>query len=91
MTIIKFPQNTSNEPPFFSGIKKNGYHIYSLKNAETANYYPPELPDYPGVSLQDLKEDDIITIRVFFGIGNGKSNQNSSKESSEIQSWEEIV
>jgi hypothetical protein len=91
VTIIKFPQNPSNEPPFFSDIKEDGYHIYSLKNAETANYYPPELPDYPGVSLQDLKEDDIITIRVFFGIGNGKSNQNSSKESSEIQSWEEIV
>jgi len=28
-------------------------------------------PDYPGVALKALKEDDIITIRVFFGIGKG--------------------
>jgi hypothetical protein len=73
VTIIKFPQNPSNEPPFFSDIKEDGYHIYSLKKAETANYYPKELPDYPGVALKDLKEDDIITIRVFFGIGKGKN------------------
>jgi hypothetical protein len=72
MPIIKFPKNPNNEPPFFSDIKEDGYHIYSLKNAKTPNYYPPELPDYPGVSLKDLKEDDIITIRVFFGIGKGK-------------------
>jgi hypothetical protein len=72
MPIIKFPKNPNNEPPFFSDIKEDGYHIYSLKNAKTPNYYPPELPDYPGVSLKDLKEDDIITIRVFFGIGKGE-------------------
>ncbi len=77
MTIIKFPQNPSNEPPFFSDIKEDGYHIYSLENSKTPNFYPPELPDYPGVSLQDLKEEDIITIRVFFGIGKGKNNRKS--------------
>jgi len=73
MTIIKLPQNLSNEPPFFSDIKEKGYHIYSLENAKTPNFYPPELPDYPGVALKDLEEDGIITIRVFFGLGKGKN------------------
>jgi hypothetical protein len=74
MPIIKFPKKKpSNEPPFFSDIKKEGYHIYSLKNAKKPNFYAPELPNYHGVSLKDLKEDDIITIRVFFGIGKGKN------------------
>lgn len=73
MTIIQFPQkNPSNKPPFFSDIKEDGYHVYSLKNAKKPNFYPPELPGYQGVALKDLKEDDIITIRVFFGIGKGK-------------------
>lgn len=72
MPIINFPQKPDKEPPFFSEIKQDGYHIYSLKNANKPNYYPPELPQYPGVALKDLKEEDVITIRVFFGIGKGK-------------------
>lgn len=74
MPIIKSPKNNpKKEPPFFSDIKENGYHIYSLENAKKPNYYAPELPDYPGVGLKTLIEDDIITIRVFFGIGKGKN------------------
>ena len=72
MAIINFPSQQDNEPPFFKDIREDGYHIYSRKNAKKPNYYPPELPDYPGVALNGLKEDDIITIRVFFGIGKGK-------------------
>jgi hypothetical protein len=72
LTVLKFPKKPTSEPPFFSDIKQDGYHIYSLKNAKKPNFYPPELPDYRGVALKDLKEDDIITIRVFFGIGKGK-------------------
>jgi len=73
MPVIQFPKTPKNEPPFFSDIKEDGYHVYSLKNAKKPNFYAPELPEYPGVDLKDLKEDDIITIRVFFGIGKGKS------------------
>lgn len=73
MPIINFPKKPSNEPSFFSDIKEDGYHIYNLKNAKKPNFYPPELPDYPGVALKDLKEDDVITVRVFFGIGKGKN------------------
>lgn len=73
MPVIQFPRNPKNEPPFFSDIKEDGYHVYNLKNAKKLNFYPPELPDYPGVALKDLKEDDIITIRVFFGIGKGEN------------------
>lgn len=71
MFVIKPIQNTLHEPPFFSDIREDGYHIYSLENADKPNFYPPELPDCPGVALKDLKEDDTITIRVFFGIGKG--------------------
>jgi len=72
MTIIKFP-SIKNEPAFLSDIKEDGYHIYNLKNTKIPGYYPPELPDYPGVSLKTLKVDDTVTIRVFFGIGAGRN------------------
>lgn len=88
MTIIKFPQKSSNEPPFFSDIKEDDYHIYSLKNAKTPNYYPPELPKYPGVALKNLQEDDVITIRAFLGIGKG---QNLRVESGYIDLQVEVV
>ena len=72
MAIINFSSQQANEPPFFKDIREDGYHIYNIKNAKKPNYYPPELPDYLGVALKELKEDDVITIRVFFGIGKGK-------------------
>jgi hypothetical protein len=71
MTILNFPQKRTDEPPFFQEIREDGYHVYSLENAKKPNFYPAELPDYPGVPIKDLKENDIITIRVFFGIGKG--------------------
>lgn len=71
MTIIKFPSKTS-EPPFFSDVREDGYHILSLDNLKIPNYYPEELPAYPGVSLKNLEVDDVITIRVFFRVGKGK-------------------
>ncbi len=73
MPIINFPKNPSQEPPFFQDIREDGYHIYNLNNAKKPKYYPPELPKYPGVALKDLKEEDIFTIRLFFGIGKGKN------------------
>ena len=63
----------TNEPPFFFDIKEDGYHVYNLKNAKIPGYYPSELPDHPGVVIKTLKEDDIVTIRLFFGIGMGKN------------------
>lgn len=71
MTIIKFPQKQP-EPPFFKDVREDGYHVLDLNNLKVPNYYPKELPDYPGVSLKDLEIDDVITIRVFFKIGKGK-------------------
>ncbi len=71
MGIIEFPPNYQ-EPPFFKEIRQEGYHVYNLENSEMPNYYPEELPEYPGVSLKELKVDDIITIRVFFGVGSGE-------------------
>lgn len=72
MTILKFP-SPSDQAPFFNDIVEDGYHIFSLKNAKIANYYPNEFPDYPGVSLKDLKVDDVITVRVFFKVGSGEN------------------
>ncbi len=72
MTILKFPSQQSS-PPFFEDVINDGYHIFSLKNAKIPDYYPNEFPDYPGVSLNDLKVGDKITIRVFFRVGSGKN------------------
>ncbi|MCP3944914.1 MAG: hypothetical protein GY710_26020 [Desulfobacteraceae bacterium] len=72
MTIIKFPQKQPKEPAFFSDIEENGYHIYSMENAKIPNFYPSEFPNYPGVALKNLREDDIITIRIFFDFKKGK-------------------
>jgi hypothetical protein len=62
-----------NEPAFIDDIKEDGYHVYSLKNAKIPNFYPPELPNYHGVSFNSLEIGDVITIRIFFGIGRGKN------------------
>ena len=70
MKKIKSPSG-KNEPAFLDDIKEDGYHVYSLENARVPNYYPPELPNYPGVSINSLEIDNVITIRVFFGIGKG--------------------
>ncbi|MFH2124102.1 MAG: hypothetical protein ABIJ50_11555 [Pseudomonadota bacterium] len=72
MTIIKFPSRKNN-PAFLNDIKEDVYHIYSLNNAKITGYYPPELPEYPGVNIKDIQVDDVITICVFFGIGKGKN------------------
>lgn len=72
MTIIKFPSKQP-EPPFFSDVREDGYHILSLDNLKIPNYYPKELPAYPGVSLEKLEIDDVITIRVFFRVGDGEN------------------
>ena len=70
MRKVKSPSG-KNEPAFLDDIKEDGYHVYSLKNAKVPNYYPPELPNYPGVSINSLEIDNVITIRIFFGIGKG--------------------
>lgn len=72
MSIIKF-LSKKNKPAFLNDIEANGYHIYNLNNAKTPGYYPPELPEYPGIKIKDLRLDDVITLRVFFGIGKGKN------------------
>ncbi len=72
MKKVKSPSG-KNEPAFIDDIKKDGYHVYSLKNAKIADFYPPELSKYPGVSINSLEIGDIITIRFFIGIGKGKN------------------
>ena len=73
MSIIKFPQKQPVDPPFFSDIREDGYHIYNILNAKKPDFYPTDLPEYTGVDFNALREDDIITIRVFFGSGAGKN------------------
>lgn len=73
MTDTRIAQTANgDEPPFYAEIRQDGYHIYSLENAQIPNYYPEEPQDYPGVSVNDLEEGDIITVRVFFGVGAGE-------------------
>jgi hypothetical protein len=68
MTIIQFPTDPE-ESPFFKDIVEDGYHIYSLKNAQIPDFYPNEFPDYSGVKRSELQVGDEITVRVFFRVG----------------------
>ena len=88
MAILKFPQKRKNEPPFFQEIREDGYHVYSLDNSKKSNFYPAELPDYPGVPIKDLKENAIITIRVFVGIEKGSKMR---VDGGLIDLWVELV
>ncbi len=72
MTIIKFPSKQPDSP-FFNDIIEEGYHIFSIKKAKIPDYYPNKFPDHPGVSLKNLNIDDVITIRIFFKVGSGKT------------------
>lgn len=70
--ILKFPSQNDSFP-FFKEILGNGYHVFSMENAKVPDYYPNKFPDYPGVYLQHLHVDDVISIRVFFRIGAGEN------------------
>ena len=72
MTIIKFPTPKVPNSEFFKDIFEDGYHVYSMKNAKIPGYYPSKFPDYPGVSISELKIGDTITVRVFFRVGKGE-------------------
>ena len=71
MPVIKIPTDP-NKTPFFKDIIEKGYHIFSLINAKKPDFYPNEFPDYPGVSIKNLKIGDTITVRVFFRVGTGE-------------------
>ncbi len=71
MTTIRIPTNQINTP-FFTDIIEDGYHVFSIKNAQIDGYYPSRFDDYPGVNLKELKIGDVVTIRVFFRIGSGE-------------------
>jgi hypothetical protein len=58
---------------FYSDIERDGYHIYSRNNAKIKGFYPSEFPDYPSLSLGNLKAGDQITIRAFFPAGAGST------------------
>ena len=70
MPTITF-QTQPDQSPFFKDIIEEGYHIFSIKNSKIPGFYPNEFPDYPGVSIKDLKVGDKITVRVFFRVGTG--------------------
>ncbi len=57
--------------PFFKEILENGYHVFSMENAQIPDYYPNKFPPYPGVDLQHLHIGEVVTIRVFFRLGSG--------------------
>jgi hypothetical protein len=67
MTIINFPPEQP-DTPFYEDIITEGYHIFSLKNAQIPNYYPDQFLDDQCISIKDLKVGDTITVRVFFRV-----------------------
>jgi len=72
MATIKFSTSKKPNDEFFQDILEDGYHVFSLNKAKIPGFYLSNFPEYPGVSLNDLKIGDIITIRVFFRVGKGE-------------------
>jgi hypothetical protein len=51
---------------FIDDINAEGFHIYGRKNAQDPAFYPTPFPHYPKLTLSDVEERDLITIRAFF-------------------------
>jgi len=58
--------DASSYPEFFDDLRRDGYHIFSRQKAKRGDFYPNPFPPYPKVDLRELKENDEITVRVFF-------------------------
>ncbi len=66
-------------PNIFSDIIEDGYHIFSRKNAKKPEFYQNEFPDYPGVKIKDIKQDDRVAIRILFLSGVDEYPQTESE------------
>ncbi len=78
MTILKLP-SIPDQSPFFKDMVEDEFHIFSLKNTKKPDFYPKELPEYPGVKIKDLKKDDRVAIRIFFLSGTDDNLQTESE------------
>lgn len=43
-------------------IAEKGYHVFSIERNQIQNYYPGAFNDFPGLSLNDLQKNDMITV-----------------------------
>ena len=59
---------TSEHETFFNDIREEGFHIFSRQHAKKPGFYPNTIPSYPDVSISEIKDGDIITIRAFFPV-----------------------
>ena len=54
---------------FFQELKQEGYHILSRSLVAEAGFYPNNFPPFPRIALEDIQENQTITIRAFFATG----------------------
>ena len=54
---------------FFHELKQDGYHILSRSRAAEAGFYPNTFRPFPRIALEDIQENQTITIRAFFATG----------------------
>ena len=57
---------------FQKEIEEEGYAIFSKAKSRRAGYYPNDFPEFEDIDIDDIEVDDMMTIRAFFKIGNGK-------------------
>jgi hypothetical protein len=51
---------------FFSDLAKDGFHVFSRRNAKIAGFYPNAFPSFPEIDIANIGEGDTVKIRVFF-------------------------
>ncbi len=61
---MKFDAN--DHKAFFTDITEDGFHIFGRQHAKSPGFYPNAFPSYPELDISDIKENDTVTIRVFF-------------------------
>jgi hypothetical protein len=68
--MIVREKSGDNFSEFNKDLKREGFHIFSKKNAKIKGYYPEEFPkeNNKELDIKDLVEGDLVTIRVFFVI-----------------------
>jgi hypothetical protein len=53
-------------------MEEEGFAIYSKVKSRTPGYYPTEFPEFEDIDINDIEVNDMMTIRAFFKIANGK-------------------
>ncbi len=58
---------------FEAEIEENGFTFFSKMKNRIVGFYPSPFPHFSPIPIEDIEEDDLVSVRAFFRIGSGKS------------------